>query len=513
MPRFRIRVTRPGRGDLIAGITVALVLVPQSLAYATLAGLPPVHGLYAAAAAPLAAAMIGSSPYLQTGPTALISLLTLSAVGPLATTGTGDFAAHAALLSLVVGAVRLLIGLLRWGALAFLMSQPVVSAFTTAAATLIVASQVPDLLGTSADDDNPFVGAARAVVEPGGWQLVALAVGLGTIALVAAGRRLHPLFPGVLVATAAGLVLTSTGAVSVPEVGSIPSGLPTLSLDLPWSSLPNLLLPGVVIALVGFAEPAAIARRYASADRTPWHPDREFIGQGVGSLACGLFGGYAAGGSFSRTALNRLSGARTRWSGAVTGATVLCLLPFGGVLSQLPTAVLAGLVIIAAISLIELAPFTESWRISRPQFAVAAVTVVVTLAAAPRVEWGIVAGVGLSLAVHLWREMRLELTASLHDTELHAWLTGVLYFGSAPSLETRLRALLTDHPDAQRLVLHLDGVGRLDMTGMFVLRGVMDDGQASGVEVVFRGIPPQARERAVRVLGDAVEANGEASTP
>ncbi|MBA0126633.1 SulP family inorganic anion transporter [Haloechinothrix sp. YIM 98757] len=502
--RWRRSLTLPRRGDLVAGLSVALVLIPQSLAYAELAGLPAVHGLYAAAVAPLAAALIGSSPYLQTGPVALTSLLTLSALAPLAETGTAGFAAHAALLAIVVGVVRLLFGLLRWGAVSYLLSQPVVSAFTVAAAILIIASQVPTLVDGDAGAANPFLGAAQALGAPGAWDAVAVGIGVATVLVVLAGRRISPLFPAVLLATVGALLLSAFDVVAVPVVGAIPAGLPPLDLGLPWEALPSLVVPGVVIALVGFAEPSSIARRYASMDRTPWNPNREFTGQGLANIVAGLFSGLPAGGSFSRSALNRLSGGRTRWSGAVTGLVVLAVLPAAGVLADLPTAVLAGLVIAAALSLLEVRPFTQAWRCSRPQFAIAVLTFVITLAAAPRVEWGIVAGVVLSLAVHLWREMRLDVTATHTGTTLHVWLSGVLYFASAPVLEGRLLALLAEQPDVYRVMVHLQGLGRVDLTGLLSLRSVIEHTRESGTEIELCDIPDHVAERAERVLGDLI---------
>lgn len=502
MKGVRIRPpVRPARGDLIAGVSVALVLVPQSLAYAELAGLPPAHGLYAAAAAPIAASVIGSSPYLQTGPVALTSLLTFGALSPLAVEGTAGFAESAALLALLVGAVRLTLGLVRWGAVAYLMSLPVMTGFTVAAAILIIASQLPDLAGSPSDAANPAVAALHAVKDPQEWSLAAIAVGLATIAVIALGRRVAAAFPWVLLVTVAALAASRSGMLEIAQVGNIPSGLPDLDLGLPWGTVPDLILPAVVIAVVGFAEPASIARRYAAADRTRWDPDREFVGQGLANLAAGLAGGYPAGGSFSRSALNRLSGARTRWSGAVTGVIVLAVLPFAGVLSALPQAVLAGLIIVAAISLVDIAPFRQYWRHSRPQFLVAVPTFAVTLAAAPRVERGLLVGVGLALAVHLWRELRIDVDAWREHDTLHVRPHGVLYFASAPLLETRLTALLAEHPDATTVSIHLQHLGRLDLTGLYVLRDVVAHTRAAGVHVNLSGIPDHATNRAHAILG------------
>ncbi|WP_162448247.1 SulP family inorganic anion transporter [Phytoactinopolyspora mesophila] len=497
---MRRRIPPPARGDLIAGISVALVLVPQSLAYAELAGLPPVHGLYAAAAAPIAAALIGSSPYLQTGPVALTSLLTLGALSPLAVTGSATFISYAAVLAILVGAARVMLGLLRWGALAYFMSIPVITGFTVAAAVLIIGSQIPDLLAVPADSGNPARAAADALSQPGNWSIAPLLIGFAVIVIVAAGRKISAAVPWVLIATAAALVASRTGIIDVPEIGHIPTGMPPVSLDLPWQAVPQLIVPALLIALVGFAEPASIARKYAAADRQAWSPNREFLGQGLANLAAGAAGGYPTGGSFSRSALNRHAGAKTRWSGAVTGVTVLAMLPIVDVLSQLPVAVLAGLVIVAAISLVDLKPFGEYWRNSRPQFLVAVPTFVATLILAPRVERGLLIGIALAFAVHLWREMRIDVTTRLDDRVLHVHPEGVLYFASAPMLETHLTGLLAEHPDLTSVIIDVHRLGRLDLTGLMALRNFAQQAGDFGVEVEVHNVPEHARERAHRVL-------------
>ena len=491
----------PVRGDLLAAVTVALVVIPQSLAYAELAGVPAVSGLYTAAVAAVAGGVVGSSPYLQTGPTALTSLLTFGALAPLASAGSARFAVHAALLALIVGAVRLLLGLLRWGVVAYLMSQPVLSAFTVAAAVLIVASQVPGLLESPQGSGNPLVAAGTALAEPAGWSLGSLAVGALAIAAVLVGRRINPLFPGAVLGVLVAWGLSLSGWVSVAVVGHLPDGLPPLTTDLPWGSMSALVVPGVVIALIGFAEPASIARRYAAEDRTTWAADREFTGQGLANLAAGAFSGYPAGGSFSRSALNRMSGARTRWSGVVTGLLVLAVMPVASVLGDLPKAALAGLVIASVLPLIEVRPFVQAWRFSRPQFLVALPTFAVTLLAAPRVERGVLVGVALSLAVHLWRELRVEVQTWIVGDTLHMQPQGVLYFASAPVLEPKIMAVSAERPEVRRVVVHLDQLGRLDLTGALVLRSLVEDVQRAGATVTVEGTLPQARRLVDAVLG------------
>lgn len=499
-PRFG-SMTWPGRGDLLAAVTVALVLVPQSLAYAELAGMPVVTGLYTAVAATIAAGLIGSSRYLQTGPVALTSLLTLGALSSLAATESAEFVALAALLAIVVGALRILIGLVRWGFLAYLMSQPVVAAFSVGASLLILLSQVPALLDAPAEHASPVLAAGEALSRPADWHPVSIAIGLAMIALVVLGRRVSPLFPGAFVGTLAALALSASGMLAVTLVGEVPSGLPAPELDLPWAAVPSLLLPGLVIALVGFAEAASISRHYAAEDRERWDPDREFVGQGLANVAAGVFQGYPAGGSFSRSSLNRLSGARSRWSGVLTGFIVLAFMPAAAILSSLPKSALAGLVIAAVIPLLRVRPFTELWRFSRPQFAVAVVTLAATLASAPRVERGVVVGVALALGVHLWRELQVTVETWTESGILHVRPQGVLYFGSAPALESRIGELVATDPSLTEVVLHMDGLGRLDVTGALALRSLIDDIGGAGMRVVLADPQPQARRILHAVVG------------
>ena len=307
-------IPRPTLGDVIAGVSVALVLIPQSLAYAEIAGVPPHIGLFASALPPLLAAPFSSSPYLQTGPVALTSLLTFGALSGLETTGTAEYVELAALLALIVGAARLALGLVRMGAVAYLMSQPVLLGFTSGAAILIVSSQVPSIFGAVPDDDGVLEGAWWVVIRPDEWDATALALSVITVAVVLGARRVHHLLPGVLVMVIAAVIWSEVTDYDGAVVGDLPGGFISLSLDLPFGDAADLLIPGIVIALVGFAEPASISRTFATADRIPWSANRELVSQGVANLASGVSGGFPVGGSFSRSSLNRLAGASTAWS-------------------------------------------------------------------------------------------------------------------------------------------------------------------------------------------------------
>ncbi|HLF41282.1 MAG TPA: SulP family inorganic anion transporter, partial [Acidimicrobiia bacterium] len=235
-------------GDLIGGVSAAFVLIPQALAYAVLAGMPPERGLHVAAVAPVAAAFFASSPYLGTGPTAITSLLTFGALAALARPGSPDYLALAALLALLAGTARVILGLMRLGLLSYLISRPVLTGFTTGASVVITASQIPTVLDVPTDETNPFVGAFEALTRPGDWRLSALAIAVVAAVALEGGRRIHRLFPGVLLAVVVGIVWSSAAGYDGAVVGAITGGFPTFSLDLPWDSVGHLVAPALVIA-------------------------------------------------------------------------------------------------------------------------------------------------------------------------------------------------------------------------------------------------------------------------
>lgn len=491
----------PVTGDAIAGVSVALVLIPQSLAYAALAGMPPERGLYAAGIPLLVAAPLASSPYLQTGPTAVTGLLTFGALSGLATPGSDRYVALGLALALIVGLVRVLVGALRAGVVAYLMSSPMLMGFVPAATLLILASQLPTAAGVSPPDGGILEQAAWTLANVGEWAPAAVALTALVLLAMFGGRRLHPLFPGVLVAVVAAIALSVGLDYGGATIGDIDAGLPPLSLDLPLGSVPSLLAGGAVIALVGFTEPASIARAFAARDRTTWSPNREFVSQGAANVAAGLCGGFPVGGSFSRSSLNREAGARSAWSGAITGAAVLAFLPVAFLLAPLPEAVLAAIVIGAVLPLIRVRPMLRLFPHSKPQFLISAATFALTLALAPRLERAVLAGTALSIAVHLWRELRVDIRVWEEGGAVHLRPQGVLWFGAAQDLETRFLDILAHHLDAKRLVLHLDGTGRLDLSGALALRSVCEEARRSGLQTEVLGV--QDRDR--RLVDGIVE--------
>ena len=395
-------------GDLLAGISVALLLIPQSMAYAELAGLPPEIGLFASALPPIFAAFVASSPYLQTGPVALTSLLTLGALNGLADSGTKHYVELAALLALIVGISRLIFGFLRMGKIVYLMNAPVVTGFTSAAVILIIASQIPKTIGNEIDVNGTLNRAYRSLTDFENWEIESLLISGVTIFLVIAGKYIHKLFPGALFVLVGGSMYSHLSDYKGPVVGEIPTGVPNLGFGLPWGSIDELLLSGIVIALIGFAEPASISRIFASQENQRWSANREFVSQGLANVASAFSGALPVGGSFSRSSLNKLSGAQSKWSGLVTGVVVCLFLPFANILDRLPKATLGAVVVAAVIGLIQPKKLFFSIRNSASEGFITWSTFIATLILSPHVERGVLVGIGISILVSIYKKSRLD---------------------------------------------------------------------------------------------------------
>lgn len=476
-----------------------MVLVPQSLAYAVIAGMPPATGLTVGVVATVVAAPFVSSPFLQTGPVAITALLTFGGLSGLASVASPAWVGLAGLLALLVGLIRLGVGVSGLGAVSYVMSRPVMAGFVPAAGLVIAVSQLPAMVGV--DPGGRGTLDALALVWGGQWNAITVGLATLTVAVMVGARRVHRLVPAVLLAVMAGLVVSRWAGFQGAVVGPLPAVMPTPQLALPWGRLGELVVPAMVIALVGFAEPATIARTYAQQTRSRWDADREFVGQGVANVAAGLFGGFPAGGSFSRSAVAVQAGARTAWTGALTGMLVLAALPVVGLLEQLPMAVLGAVIFTSVLSLLDPRPVWELRAWSRQQFGVAVVTFAVTVLVAPQIHWAVLVGVGLSVVAHLRREARLALPAACEGTVLHVWPTGVLFFGSAHRLEDQLTDLLAEHPHADRVVLHMQRLGRADVTGALALRDMIHHLAKAGVGVDVADTTPTSRKILDRVLG------------
>ena len=399
-----VRMIRPTAGDIVAGVSVALLALPQGLAYAELAGLPAQYGLYAAALPCLLAAFFASSPFLQTGPVAITALLTFGALQGMAEPQTVEYIELAALLAFFVGVIRLGFGILRLGRIANLLTDPLILGFTSGAAILIILSQLPKALGIETSNGGVIRSGFEALIHPSDWNGLAILFSLGTIFLMFGGRRLHRLFPGVLISVVVGIIISWTTNYSGSVVGELDGGFISFNFDFAWSSTSQLIIPAFVIAIVGFAEPAAIARTFAGDGKTSWDPNKEMISQGVANLASAISQAFPVGGSFGRSALNHFAGATSTWSGAITGAFVLLALPFAFLLEYLPSSILGATVIGAVIRLIKPKEFLKLIRNNFGDAVVGVVTLVATLATAPRIERGIIIGLVISLLNYLFQE-------------------------------------------------------------------------------------------------------------
>jgi len=423
------------------------------MANATIAGMPPYVGLYASSLPLIVFAFFASSPYLQTGPVALTSLLTFGALsGAGFVTETSEYIAAGALLALVVGALRLLLGVLRLGVVAYIICEPVMIGFTVGAAVVILTSQLPKAFGVAPPDDYGSIrGALWATTNPGEWQPQAVAIAIVTLVLMLGGRTIHALFPGVLLAVIGAVVFSNLTdyASSFDEsvVGTIPAGLPPISFAFPWDDLPALVVGGFVIALVGFAEPSAIARTFAKADGIPWSATRELFSSGLANLTTSVSGGFPIGGSFARSSVNRFSGARTRWSGGITGVILLAFLPFSSVLENLPNAVLGAVVVGAVLGLLNPVRMMRLWPRSQSQAMLAVLTFVATVLATPKIQYAILFGVILTLLHHFIFPVKLE-TSEPTAGMVRIRPTGLVWLGSNRTFAGDLDNVTAAHPTA-----------------------------------------------------------------
>ncbi len=524
-----LRDPRVLRADLVAGLTVALVLIPQSMAYAQLAGLPPYYGLYAAFLPPAVAALWGSSRQLATGPVAMVSLMTAAALAPFAAAGQ-DVVPIAILMALVAGMFQLALGLLRLGFIVDLLSHPVLIGVTNAAALIIATSQLDKLLGVSAAKAAHHYETVWNTVSAAAQGVHWGAIGMGAcaFAIMIAAKRIDRRIPGVLVA----VVVTTLLAWLVDYagqggriIGKIPEGLPGLRLpELSWEALRAVLGPAILLSVIGFVEAISIAKSMALSTRQRIDANQELIGQGLANLAGSATQSYPVSGSFSRSAVNLSAGAITGFAGVVTSVVViLVLLLCTPLLHHLPQATLAAVIVMAVVNLVKIAPVVHAWKVARIDAVIAVATFAITLVAAPHLDLGIIAGVGLSVAAFFAVTMRPKVAVlsrhpdgSLRDAERHGLATcdtvlvlrfdGRLYFANAGHFETRVIAELADRPAVRCLVLACGGINSVDSTGEEVLSSLVSRLEEKGVRVVFLGLRDRIRE--VLAHGSLVERLG-----
>ncbi|WP_116109075.1 SulP family inorganic anion transporter [Lewinella sp. IMCC34191] len=505
--------------DLTAGLTVGVMLIPQGMAYALLAGLPPIYGLYAATLPLLIYAVLGTSRQLAVGPVAMDSLLTATGVGALAVVGTEQYLQLAILLALLVGAIQLLAGVLRLGFLVDLLSRPIISGFTSAAALIIGLSQLQHLLGvdlgrSSYVHEILYAALTRLTdINP-----ITLAIGVAGMLLLIGVKRWMPAVPGPLVVVVLAIAAVYFGglyAAGVAIVGEVPAGLPSLGFPpMVVDDIRALLPTALTIALIGFMEGIAVAKAVNA--RHPEYtvvPNRELVAIGASNIGSSLVSGFPVAGGFSRTAVNDQAGAATGLAAIISaGVIVLTLLFLTPLFYYLPQAVLASIIMVAVFKLIDWREAVRLWRVDRSDFWMLAATFLATLILG--VQTGIAAGVALSISVHVYRSMRPHLAVLGRIEGTHTYrnvcrfpealeqpgtlilrFDAPLYFGNMSFFEAQLESLLAERQrELHTIVLNAEGMASIDSSAMYGLRRFVTDQRSHGVTVRLAGVIGPVRD-------------------
>lgn len=475
-------------GELTAGATVGLMLVPQAIAYAALAGMPLVTGIYASLVPALIAVLWSSSTRLGVGPTALTSLLVGTSLAGLAQPGSAEWVAMAAWLAVFSGALQLLMGALRSGWIMQVVTSPVLSGFTQAAALLILFSQLPAMLGAKGSLSDLLRLLPHARLD-----LTGAAFGLGSFALLWFTKKRWPRFPSVVVIMSGAAALSaalgyarSGGAV----VGAVPAGLPHLVWPgaLSLSTAAELVMPVLVITLVSFLETASSAKVDHRQGGTRWNENQDLIAHGMAKISAGLTGAFPTSASFSRSAINLYAGAKSGWATLFATVVVLiALLWLTPALYHVPQSVLAAVVVAAIVGLLQPSLATQLWKVSRAEALIGVSTFALTLATAPRLYWGVLAGVLINLMHFLYQRLHPRIIevgehpdGSFRDR--HLWtlpllapgvlalrMDAELDFASARSMEQALATRLHDHPEIRDVCLFAQPINQIDVTGVETL--------------------------------------------
>ena len=504
--------------DLVAALVVTVMLIPQSLAYAMLAGLPPEVGLYASVAPLLMYALLGSSRVLAVGPVAVVSLMTAATVAEHASSGTYAYWQVAMTLAFLSGSFLLLMGLLRLGFLANFLSHPVISGFMSASGLLIAASQMKTLMGVKADGHN-FVELSGSL-----WQQIShihgltLCVGtVSTLFLFGVRQGLKPWLMRLGLSAKSADITTKAGPVAaialttflawwldwqeqgMALVGKVPQGLPPITTPL-WDAelWQALLMPALLISVIGFVESVSVSQTLAAKRRQRIEPDQELVALGAANVSAAFTGGFPVTGGFARSVVNFDAGAVTPAAGIYTavGITLASLL-LTPVLFYLPLATLAATIIVAVLSLVDIGIFKQTWRFSKPDFIAVCATLVPTLCVG--VETGLVTGVAVSLALFLWRASRPHIaTVGLvpgtehfrnvlrHDVVVSPKLLCLridasMFFANARGIEDRLNAEVAALDGLQHVLLQCSAVNDIDASALESLEAIAQRLHEAGI--------------------------------
>lgn len=508
------------RADFIAGLTVALVLIPQSMAYANLAGLPPYIGLYAAFLPSIIGALWGSSNHLQTGPVAMVSLLTASALAAFGPLGQEEYIRLAGMLAFVVGVLWLAMAAGRLTFVVNFLSRPVIEGFIHAGALIIGASQLSKVFGLSMPNSGHFLHNlwTYEVAQINHVHIPTLIIGCVSLALLLGLKKRWPKMPAALVV----MLLTSLIVYffklnelekPVSVVGMIPSGCPRFTLAIPdWETARKLLPGAAVIAFVGFMEMCSVAKALAAKNKQKLSISQETVGQGLASISSALSGGYPVSGSFSRSALDYAAGSKTGLSSIFTGLFVLLfLLFFTKLIYFLPQATLAAVIIDAVLNLMHFKKFIHYFKVSRADGVAGIITFAATLLMAPHLDKGIIFGAGLSIVMYLYRTMEPNIAVlgrhedgTYRDAKKHnltvdpvmpsVRFDGRLYFANITYFEEQIFRLCEEYPDAKFIAVDCQGINAIDASGEEILGNIVSRLRESGVQLLFSGVKAPVRK-------------------
>ena len=499
------------RGDFIAGITVAAVLIPQSMAYAMLAGMPPVYGLYAATIPSLIGALWGSLRQLATGPIAITSLLVLSTLTPFAEPGTASYIELAFILSFMVGILYLGIGLLHLGQLMSFISHSVVKGFTSAVALVIIATQIPHFLGTTVSRHEFILPMLLEIVQKlPSTHIPTFVMGLAAFSIIYFIKKYRPNFPSGLLA----IVITSIAVFAfqlhdrqIAIVGMIPKGLPFLNVPFSdFHTISSLIGPSVVIAFVSFAETYSVGKALSAQSKQKVNVDQELIGQGMANLAGSFFQSYPVSGSFSRSAINYACGAKTGISSVTASLiVVLALLFLTPLFTYIPKATLAALIISAVLLLFHPKEIIVLWKMNRDDGIVASIVFVMALITKP--DYALLIGVMSSLIFFLWKTMHPCIVRVAKDPERNIFVNGdisgkpscpqlvhlrsdnCICFANAEYTVEQLFKRVDEHQTPVRfLLLDFQAVGFIDITGTDELRVLNDELKTRSIQLALMNV-------------------------
>ncbi len=506
-------------GDLFAGLTVGVMLIPQGMAYAMIAGLPPIYGLYASTVPLVVYSLFGTSRQLAVGPVALVALLVSTGVGAMAEPGSEQFIALAVLLALMVGALQASMGLFRLGFLVNFLSHPVISGFTSGAALIIGFSQLKHLLGISLPSSQQLPPLIHYLATHlGQLHGPTLAVGLGGIAIIVLGKRLDPRLPGPLLAVVAGIVAVhffNLGEHGIKVIGEVPSGLPAAAFPhWDWTAVQALLPTALTISLISFMESYAVARAIQRRHRDyTIDANRELLALGLANAAGSLFQAHPTTGGFSRTAVNDQAGAKTGLAAIISAALVaLTLLFLTPLFRELPQAVLASIILVAVYGLIDFKEVRYLLRSDRRDLVMLLATFLGTVTLG--VEAGILTGLLLSLADLIYRSSRPHYAVlgaygkngiyrnieRFPEVQEHPGMLilrpdAQWFFANVSFWQQVLRERLAERPDTRVLILHGPSIPDMDSSGLHLLSELLDECRQQDMTLRLSGLIGPVRDK------------------